>query len=95
MMDKCLQGALEEKKATKRQEQEYDNTQKTFDNHKQLQHQHIISLSRLKNSAFEECSSSGNQRAKDNQNKRKGGEMYLECNTTSKIASSSKTGETS
>ena len=95
-MDTGVQGALKETNATEKQKQEYRNTQKTFDNHKQLQHQHIISLSRLKNSAFEECNnSSDNQRAKDNQNRRRGGEMYLECNTTSKIASSTKTGETS
>ena len=95
MMDTGVQGALEETNATEKQKQEYRNTQKTFDNHKQLQHQHIISLSRLKNSAFEECSSSSNRREKDNQNRRTGGEMYLECNITSKITSSTKTGETS
>ena len=90
-----VQGALAKKKATEKQQEEYENTQKTFDNHKQLQHQHIISLSRLKNSAFEECSSSSNRREKDNQNRRTGGEMYLACNITSKITSSTKTGETS
>ena len=94
-MDTGVQGALKETNATEKQKQEYRNTQKTFDNHKQLQHQHIISLSRLKNSAFEECSSSSNRREKDNQNRRTGGEMYLECNITSKITSSTKTGETS
>ena len=95
MMGTGVKGALEEKKATEKQEQEYENTQNTFDNHKQQQHQHIISLSRLKNSAFEECSNSSNRRVKDNQNSRRGGEIYLECNTTSKISSSTKTGETS
>ena len=90
-----VQGALEETNATDKEQKEYENTQKRFDNHKQLQHQHMISLSRLKNSAFDECSSSGNRRAKDNQNRRRGGEMYLECNTNSKINSSTKTGETS
>ena len=94
MMDTGVQGALEETNATEKQQQEYENTQKTFDNHKQLQHQHNISLSRLKNSAFEECSSSGNRRAKDNQNRRRGGEMYLEYKKTSKVTSSTKTGET-
>ena len=79
---------------TNQQQEEYENTQKTFDNCNKLQHQHNITLSRLKNSAFEECSSS-NRRVKDNQNRRGRGEMDLECNTTSKITSSTTTGESS
>ena len=89
-----VQGALAKKKATEKQQEEYENTQKTFDNCNKLQHQHNITLSRLKNSAFEECSSS-NRRVKDNQNRRGRGEMDLECNTTSKITSSTATGESS
>ena len=93
-MDTGVQGAQEETNTTEKQQQGYENTQKTFDNCNKLQHQHNITLSRLKNSAFEECSSS-NRRVKDNQNRRGRGEMDLECNTTSKITSSTATGESS